>query len=145
MSAWIGPSALGPGCATVSSPRPAESLGPWSRVIVLGSRGWTDAAAVRVALTRAWREAGQPLKVVVGPTRTALDAVAEDWVDEHAVAGHQLLRCTSLFFMEATDAEGRPTAWRVLAFVQDASYGAMKCVGWARECGLDVRLREAAS
>lgn len=129
-------------CRTPPSTFPGMAplpMGPRSRVLVAGSRAWTDEPAVRTALTRTWREAGQPLVVLVGPNRTAVDETAADWVAEHEFAGHQLHRCTSLFFMETAD------AFRVLAFVQDGSDGATKCVDAGRAAGLDVRVWEAAS
>lgn len=58
-----------------------------TRVIVTGSRGWADEAAVRTALTRAWREAGQPLVVVHGACPTGADRIASEWAREHEHAG----------------------------------------------------------
>lgn len=58
-----------------------------TRVIVCGSRAWTDEAAVRTALTRAWREAGQPLVVVHGACPTGADRIASEWAREHQHAG----------------------------------------------------------
>lgn len=58
-----------------------------TRVLVTGSRAWTDEAAVRTALTRAWREAGQPLVVVHGACPTGADRIASEWAREHEPAG----------------------------------------------------------
>lgn len=58
-----------------------------TRVIVCGSREWTDEATVRTALTRAWRDAGQPLVVVHGACPTGADRIASEWAQEHEAAG----------------------------------------------------------
>lgn len=58
-----------------------------TRVIVTGSREWQDEAAVRTALTRSWREAGQPLVVIHGACPTGADRIASEWAREHEYAG----------------------------------------------------------
>lgn len=67
--------------------RHGDPLTPAPRVRVVGSAGWTDPATVRVALTRAWREAGRPIVVVHDGGPFGVDAVARAWVVEHAVCG----------------------------------------------------------
>ncbi len=130
-------------------PWSAVSMGPRVRVLVTGSRAWSDAAAVRVALTRAWRDAGQPLTVVHGGCPTGADAIAAAWVREHEVAGieeelhvarwHRHGRAAGpLRNQEMVDAG----AWRVLAFPLGASPGTRHCVQAAEMAGLDVRLCE---
>jgi hypothetical protein len=70
------------------APPPPVDLGPRSRVVVDDLAG--DEPAIRTALTRAWREAGQPLTVVVSSRATAADLIAATWAREHAVAGIEL-------------------------------------------------------
>jgi hypothetical protein len=71
-------------------------IGPHTRVVLTGT---APPATVRLALTRAWRAAGQPLTVVVaGPLHGGvIDRAARAWVDEHACAGHEVVtRWTTL-------------------------------------------------
>ncbi len=72
--------------SATSSVRGAFATGH-TRVIVTGSRAWADEAAVRSALTAAWRRAGQPLVVVHGACPTGADRIASDWAREHETAG----------------------------------------------------------
>lgn len=125
--------------------RPLASLGPSSRVLVTGSRDWEDQAAVRTALTAAWRAAGQPLIVVHGACPTGVDAFADEWAVEHGFAGIEVERHPADWSVggrsagplrnQAMVAAG---AWRVLAFVRHHSPGATGCVLAARRAGLDV-------
>lgn len=86
------PPRLTPPLATRQSihARPLEGTGPHTRVVLTGT---APAATVRLALTRAWRTAGQPLTVVVaGPLHGGVvDRAARAWVDEHACAGHEVV------------------------------------------------------
>lgn len=127
-------------------PEPPSTAHP--RVIVTGSQAWRHAAPVRVALCHAWRAAGQPIVVVHGGSDTGTDAIAADWVREHAFCG--------------ITAEAHPTDWhthgraaeqarnqrlvdrgafRVLAFpaIAEPSPGTKDCVRRALAAGLDVR------
>lgn len=69
------------------NPIPGPSPTGRTRVLVTGSRAWVDEAAVRTALTRAWRDAGQPLTVVHGGCPAGADAIAAAWVREHELCG----------------------------------------------------------
>lgn len=65
-------------------PRPEHGQ---PRVLVTGSRHWTDAATVRAALTTAWRRHGRPITVVHGACPTGADHIADTWATEHHLAG----------------------------------------------------------
>lgn len=57
------------------------------RILVTGSRHWTDAATIRTALTTTWRRHGRPITVVHGACRTGADPTANAWAHEHALHG----------------------------------------------------------
>lgn len=132
-----------------------------ARVLVAGARDHPSPALVRVALTRAWRDAGQPIVVVHGACRarplpgglydwstmTGADRWADDWATEHAVAGVQVERHPADWATHRRVAGPlRNThmisrrAWRMLAFPHGASRGTWDCVRQARAAGLDVRI-----
>lgn len=139
------PLATGPaGC--VYGTGAGTTVGPWSRVLVTGSRDWTDRGAVWGALTIAWRDAGQPLTVVQGGCPTGADLHAREWAAEHAFAGHELeehpadWRCHGRVAGPIRNhAMVMTGAWRVLAFILDGSRGASGCADFADHVGLDVR------
>jgi hypothetical protein len=68
------------------------ATGPRTRVRLTGPG---SEPAVRAALTRVWRLAGQPITVVVPPHRDPVGDVAAAWVAEHAVAGVRVEHRTS--------------------------------------------------
>lgn len=123
------------------------------RVIVTGSRTWTDAAAVRVALTRTWQELGQPIVVVQGACPTGADAIAREWAAEHAFAD---IECEdwpadwrrfgrSAGPIRNADMVRAGRVARVLAFPLGLSRGTRDCMRTARAAGLDVVDLGAAS
>lgn len=101
-----------------------------SRLLVVGDREFPDLAAVFAHLTIAWREAGQPLDVVLEHGTYPLAAAVRQWLDEHP-CGHHLVTYDPNPWRGTVAI--RPRAWRVLAFGQ----------GWgvrvAEKAGLDVR------
>lgn len=55
------------------------------RILVTGSRLWTDTATIRTALTRAWKRYGRPITVIHGACPTGADPIADTWAREHAL------------------------------------------------------------
>jgi hypothetical protein len=114
------------------------------RILVTGSRVWTDREAIRSALARAGREAGahpQQVTVVHGGARGA-----------DQLAGEVAARfgCTVEIHPADWDAHGRAAgplrnaamvnlgADVCLAFIQDGSRGASHCAGLAEQAGIRV-------
>lgn len=125
--------------------------GPRSRVLVTGSRDVVNEPLVRCELTRAWREAGQPLVVVHGACPTGVDAIAATWCREHEFAGIVEERHPARWHLHGRAAGPvrnaemvQAGAWRVLAFPAGLSRGTRHCMRTALAAGLDVRVFEAA-
>lgn len=139
-----------PGWATVAhvDPDPPTSC---RRVLVTGSRDWTDTGAVREALNLAWRDAGQPIVVVHGACPTGADHIADGWAVEHECAGITVERHRADWTLGPRGGPVRNLrmvnlgAWRVLAFPLGASPGSRGCVRLAQAAGLDVRVHEGAT
>lgn len=131
---------------------PSVPIGPRTRVLVTGSRAWTDAAVVRTALTEAWRAAGQPLVVVHGGCPTGADAIAAAWVAEHEFAGmaaevHRADwarhgRAAGPIRNAAMVAAGADVC---LAFPAGPSRGTRGCVELAKQAGITVVTTEAVA
>lgn len=113
------------------------------RILVTGSREWTDKATIRHALFATWRAAGVPEDVVLvsGHARGA-DAIAEvmgdgfgftverhpaDWEHKHQAAGP--IRNTEMVKLGADVC---------LAFLMPDSKGTKDCMAKARKAGIDV-------
>ncbi|WP_431781745.1 SLOG family protein [Streptomyces chumphonensis] len=119
------------------------------RVLVTGSRDWTDTTTIAAALEQALIDAGpRPVVVVHGACPRGADALA----DRHA----RWLRGTGC----AIDVETHPARWRIdgrqagfirnaamvrlgadvcLAFIRDGSRGASHTAGLAEEAGILTR------
>lgn len=110
--------------------REAAPIDTRSRVLVVGDPQWSDVGAVFAHLTIAWRDAGQPLIVVLEHGGHPLGAAVQLWLHEHP-CGHELVTYDPSPW-RGTPAI-RPRAWRVLAFGD----------GWGvrvtERAGLDVR------
>lgn len=118
------------------------------RVIVTGSRKWTDKAAVWDALNNVYKEHG-PFRVVHGACSTGADAFAHEWV---AVAS-RLVYVEEEQFPAAWDRGKRAGPERnlrmieagadlVLAFPLPAGTGTQHTMKLAREAGIEVRVIE---
>lgn len=122
------------------------------RVLVTGSRAWTDEAAVRTALTKAWRVLGRPFVLVHGGCPTGVDRIAADWAIEH--------HCAYI------TAERHPADWKThgkaagpirnaemvnlgadvcLAFPLGESHGTRGCMALAEKAGIPVVNHEAVT
>jgi hypothetical protein len=128
------------------------------RVIVTGSRDWTDRGAVYDALNGLYRNAG-PFVLVHGACSTGADAMAHDWY----VLASQLVAVTEDRFPAAWEARGRAAgpernermvkagARFLLAFLGPCtrehcpeptphdSHGIAGCVDLAREAGIEIK------
>ncbi|MBP5931847.1 DUF2493 domain-containing protein [Streptomyces sp. LBUM 1479] len=115
------------------------------RILVTGSRNWTDQTTIHRALQdiAANHPEDDSLTVVLGACPTGADLIAYDWAVKHGVI-----------------VEAHPAAWwkygRVagprrnkrmveagadvcLAFIKDDSRGASHCAGLAERAGIPVR------
>lgn len=68
----------------VVADRPADAA---YRVLVTGSRDWTDEALIRDQLARVRYEAGRSIVVVHGGCPTGADAMAAEWIEDWGATG----------------------------------------------------------
>lgn len=107
------------------------------RILITGSRTWTDTATVREALAAVW----QPDNVLVsGNARHGADALCEDcwshWggrVERHPADWNRHGRCAGLLRNLRMVSAGADVC---LAFIRDNSRGATHCAGWAQVAGI---------
>lgn len=113
------------------------------RVLVTGSRTWTDRDIIRHTLTGLWRKHGPNLVIVHGHCPTGADTIAHQWAHDNV--------------RNRVTAEPHPADWRTygraaghirnaamvklgadicLAFIQDGSPGASGCLAMARKAGI---------
>lgn len=124
------------------------------RVLVTGSRTWTDGAVIRRALVDAWvASSGRPFVLVHGHCPTGADAAADDWGtqmasvhDETTVERHpaKWLKPDGVSYDRA--AGFRRNAEMVaagadlcLAFIKAHSKGATHCLELAEKAGIPSR------
>ena len=127
-----------------------------ARVLVTGSRGWSNEDAIRSALRAWWHRNGQPRDAVLvhGACRTGADAIADRiWsaqglpVERHPARwdaldgqGHRLGRRAGPIRNQQMVRLGADIC---LAFIKDSSRGASGCVQLAQAAGIPVRLFES--
>lgn len=117
------------------------------RVLVTGSRNWTDPLSVEAALLGELREHG-PITVVHGDCLTGADRTAAHWAETMKTCGG------------AVEVEPHPVDWRAgkgagprrnaamvalgadvcLAFIRDNSRGATHCASLAHEAGIPTHV-----
>jgi hypothetical protein len=116
------------------------------RVLVTGSRTWTDEAAIRAALAALHREHGARLVVVHGACPTGADAVAERWCRDAGVPVERYPADWSTYGRSAGPHRNREMVNTgpdlCLAFILDASRGATGCADAAKIAGISVRRHE---
>lgn len=133
----------------VPDPRGAERVESSSRVRILitGSRDWTDTETIRRALSEAWHALGRPADAVLvhgachlgGADRIAADIwrswgyLEEPHVAEMGPGGHRLgpKRNAEMVALGATIC---------LAFPLPQSRGTRNCMRLAKEAGIPVRV-----
>jgi hypothetical protein len=109
------------------------------RVLVTGSRSWTDAAVIARALADLHREYGDRLVVVHGACRTGADRIADGWARRHGVRveAHPADWATGRGAGPARNARMVDTAPAAcLAFIRDGSAGATGCADLAEQAGI---------
>lgn len=116
------------------------------RVLVTGSRTWTDEVAVIAALEAAVEEFG-PITVVHGGCPTGADSMAHRWAKEHDVAVEVHLAQWELQGRAAGPIRNKKMVdsgvGLCLAFLNPASRGAVGCAGMAHKAGVPTRRFEA--
>jgi bifunctional DNA primase/polymerase-like protein/SLOG family YspA-like protein len=127
--------------AIAGRPEPAERAR--FRVLVTGSRTWTDPALIHTGLNELLRVHGSALVVVHGACRSGADAIAHAWARGHRVpvethsadwaAGRSAGPARNAL-MVAT----RPDA--CLAFIRDQSRGATGCARLAQAAGIPTTI-----
>ncbi|GAA4891110.1 DUF2493 domain-containing protein [Streptomyces coeruleoprunus] len=116
------------------------------RVIVTGSRAWTDKTAIWDALNDVHQEHG-PFVLVHGACSTGADAIAHEWFQ----AAARLVRVEEERFLAAWETRGKAAgpernkrmveagADLVLAFPLPQGSGTQHTMKLAREAGIEVR------
>lgn len=119
------------------------------RVLVTGSRDWSNADLIRHHLTRAWLTVEGPFTVVHGACPTGADWMASDWVanmleadmgdvrEEAHAANWQLEGKRAGFIRNARMVNlGADVC---LAFIRNGSRGASHTAALAEQAGIPVR------
>jgi hypothetical protein len=109
------------------------------RVLITGSRTWTDAAVIARALADLHREYGDRLVVVHGACRTGADRIADGWARRHGVRveAYPADWVTGRGAGPARNARMVDTAPAAcLAFIRDGSAGATGCADLAEQAGV---------
>lgn len=109
------------------------------RVLVTGSRTWTDTATITTALDELRAEHGDALTIVHGACPQGADAIAEDWTNQTGTAVERWPadwragRGAGLARNAAMVATGPA---RCLAFIRDDSPGASHCAATAEAASI---------
>jgi hypothetical protein len=140
------------GCAP-SAPAACASSGTATRpgvfrVLVTGSRSWTDAAAIARALSDLHQVHGDRLVVVHGACRSGADRIAGGWARRHGVQveAHAADWAAGRGAGPARNAAMVATAPDAcLAFIRDRSPGATGCADAAERAGIRTRRHTAGT
>jgi hypothetical protein len=137
-------------------PGPADHRRSAARVLVTGSRDWSDEDTIRSALRAWWNENGRPRDAVLvhGACRTGADAIADRiWsaqglpIERHPAPWNALDGQSQRLGRRAGPIRNRRMvrigATICLAFIKDNSPGASGCVQLAKAAGIPVRLFES--
>lgn len=118
------------------------------RVLVTGSRSWTDAAAISGALAELHQQYGDRLVVVHGACRTGADRIADGWARRHGVTTetHPADWAAGRGAGPARNAAMVATSPDVcLAFIRDQSPGATGCADAADRAGIPTSRHSVGS
>ena len=118
------------------------------RVLVTGSRTWTDATAITGALAELQQQYGDRLVVVHGACRTGADRIADGWARRHGVATetHPADWAAGRGAGPARNAAMVATSPDVcLAFIRDQSPGATGCADLADRAGIPTTRHTAGT
>jgi hypothetical protein len=129
------------GPAVAVEPAPTRGVGSPRRVLITGSRTWTDTATLRAALADAWAAGARVL--VSGACPTGADALAEQcwrrWggqIERHPADWSRHGRAAG-FRRNAAMVATRPDL--CLAFIHNNSRGASHTAGLAEHTGIPTR------
>ncbi|WP_307786428.1 DUF2493 domain-containing protein, partial [Streptomyces clavuligerus] len=125
--------------------QPGHSVtGPY-RILVTGSRDWTDTDLIHTALTTAIYQ-HVPAVIVHGACPTGADALASHWVRQHRFLGLSEELHPAHWHAHGRAAGPRRNAVMVqhgadlcLAFIKDGSRGASHTARLAEQAGIPVR------
>jgi hypothetical protein len=117
------------------------------RVLVTGSRTWTDIDFIEDALDEAWEPITDPLTLVHGAAWGA-DAAAHHWAEGLIAVGYPIkIETHPADWSTGKGAGPRRNAEMVaagadlcLAFIRDNSRGATHCAELARKAGIETRV-----
>jgi hypothetical protein len=120
------------------------------RVLITGSRTWTDAKPIRDALERLVAESEPPFIVIHGGAGRGADYIASQWVAD------EIAFCNWPINVERYPADWQRDGKRAgilrnvrmveagadlcLAFIRDASKGATHCATAAEKAGIETRV-----
>ncbi|MFE2164843.1 DUF2493 domain-containing protein [Streptomyces sp. NPDC059447] len=117
------------------------------RILVTGSRDWTDTDAICEALDAASHAGSSDVWIVVGDCPTGADRIAYQWataamvpIDVHRADWDSHGKAAGPIRNAAMVNSG---ADLVLAFIRNGSRGASHTVALARRAGIPVQLRTA--
>jgi YspA, cpYpsA-related SLOG family len=119
------------------------------RVLVTGSRAWSDSTVIEAALERLHAEHGDRLVIVHGACRYGADVLAERWARRRGVAVERWpadwarLGRRAGMVRNAAMVASRPD--RCVAFIRDRSPGASHCAAAAEAAGIPTIRHERAS
>ncbi|WP_436528579.1 bifunctional DNA primase/polymerase [Actinoplanes sp. HUAS TT8] len=124
-------------CRPAEAP-PATPSRPF-RVLLTGSRTWTDVAAITAVLDRLHARHGAALVVVHGACPRGADAIADQWCRDRAVSTEQHPADWSTGRQGGPARNAAMVATRpdlCLAFIRDRSPGASGCARLADQAGI---------
>jgi hypothetical protein len=132
--------------AAVKKPPLVIKPEPPYRVLITGSRHWTDKETIREALFTEWKEAGKPEEMIVitGACMTGADAYAErvgkafGWkVETHPADWERYGRAAGPVRNRSMASLGADVC---LAFPFTDSKGTANCIKAAQEVGIPVKI-----
>ncbi|MDP9798313.1 hypothetical protein J2S43_006825 [Catenuloplanes nepalensis] len=139
---WIGDrpvAAMPPALADACRPTSEANTSRPFRVLLTGSRAWTDAAGITAVLDRLLRCHGPALTVVHGACVRGADAIAESWCRRNHVAVERYPADWSAGRRAGPARNAAMVATRpdlCIAFIRDASPGATGCADLAEQNGI---------
>lgn len=112
------------------------------RVLVTGSRDWTDREVIHLALNFLFSKHGLDIVLVHGDCPTGADAIANEWATRRGLLVERHPADWPAHGSAAGPVRNKAMvqlgADICLAFIKDKSRGASHCLGLAEKAGMDV-------